>query len=413
MELIETLNRTMKLAMDEGRVSSYEEAQTLFGSFRLRIHVQPGFSAVPAAEAAAITLLNAAPKTFLGGVELVGPLHEQCTRAWFAGKALGDVAKQFGVATAAGGSGDAPTIHVGDGTAQDSAFWLGVSLRPDGFILSPDAATAGSQASPVEAGVAAAGAALNEAFQHAYRKAPLAGQREVRWSLPCSANLTPVGNLWLIGLGHLGQAFLWTLALAGGDRLPRSVRLTDYDTVSWSSLSTCLLVRTKDVGRKKVDGVAEEFEALGVQVQRDYERLNLIDAGMVRSAQDLVVVAVDNIALRCSLDRVHAERVLEAGIGDGAEAFTRIQLHAFPGPRKARDIWIGDDTRAARAVDLNKPAYQALLAKSGDECGTALVAGRSVATPFVGAFAGALLSSLAVDWGGDDVHAWSYDVNSL
>jgi uncharacterized membrane protein len=61
---------------------------------------------------------------------------------------------------------------------------------------------------------------------------------------------------------------------------------------------------------------------------------------------------------------------------------------------------------------LNKPAYQALLAKSGDECGTALVAGRSVATPFVGAFAGALLSSLAVDRG-DDVHAWSYDVNSL
>ena len=89
MELIETLNRTMKLAMDDGRVSSYEEAQTLFGSFRLRIHVQSGFSAVPAAEAAAITLLNAAPKTFLGGVELVGPLHEQCTMAWFAGKALG------------------------------------------------------------------------------------------------------------------------------------------------------------------------------------------------------------------------------------------------------------------------------------------------------------------------------------
>lgn len=412
MELIETLNRTMKLAMDEGRVGSYEEAQTLFGSFRLRVLVQPGFSSVPAAEAAVLTLLNAAPKTFLGGVELVGPLHERCTRAWFAGKMLGDVAKQFGVTIAAGSYGDVPNIYVGDGMPQDGAFWLGVSLRPDGFILSPDATMAGSQESPVEAGVAAAGAALNEAFQHAYRKAPLAGQREVRWSLPCGANLTHLGSLWLTGLGHLGQAYLWTAALAGNDRLPRAVRLTDYDTVSWSSLSTCLLVKTKDIGLKKVDVVADQLEALGVHVQRDYERLNLIDAGMVRSAQDLAVIAVDNIALRRSLDRLHAERVLEAGIGDGAEAFTRIQLHAFPGPRKARDIWIGDDARAARAVDLTKPAYQALLAKSGDECGTALVAGRTIATPFVGAFAGALLSILAVSRG-DNVHAWSYDVSCL
>ncbi|MES9841936.1 MAG: ThiF family adenylyltransferase [Candidatus Thiodiazotropha endolucinida] len=412
MELIETLNRTMKLAMDEGLVSSYEEAQALFGSFRLRIHVQPGFSAVPAAEAATITLLNAAPKTFLGGVELVGPLHEQCTRAWFAGKALGDVAKQFGVVTTVDGSYDTPTIHVGEGTPQNSAFWLGISLHPDGFTLSPDGASAGGQTSSVEAGVAAAGAALNEAFQHAYRKAPLAGQREVCWSMPCSADRARIGTLWLIGLGHLGQAFLWTLALAGGDCLPRSVRLTDYDTVSLSSLSTCLLVRRKDVGRKKVDVIAEEFESFGVQVQRDYERLNLADAGMVRSAQDLAVIAVDNIALRRSLDQLTAERVLEAGIGDGAEAFTRIQLHAFPGPRKARDIWIGNDPQATRSIDLNIPAYQALLAKSGDECGTALVAGRSVATPFVGAFAGALLSVLAVEQGGE-VHAWSYDISSL
>lgn len=188
--------------------------------------------------------------------------------------------------------------------------------------------------------------------------------------------------------------------------------MTDYDTVSCSSLSTCLLVKEKDVGRKKVDVIAAQLELLGIQVQRDYERLNLLDTSEVRSSQDLAVVAVDNIVLRRSLDRLHAERILEAGIGDRAEAFTRVQLHAFPGPRKARDIWIGDDDRAGRAVDLTKPAYQALLAKSHDECGTALVAGRSVATPFVGAFAGALLSILAVHRSAD-AHAWSYDVSSL
>lgn len=263
----------------------------------------------------------------------------------------------------------------------------------------------------VEAGVAAAGAALNEAFQHSYRRAPLAGQREIRWKFPGKAHFAPMGTLWLIGLGHLGQAFLWTAALVGGDRLPQSIRLSDYDTVSWSSLSTCLLVKARDVGQKKVDVVAEQLEALGVEVQRDYERLNL-DAVIVRSAHELAVVAVDNVALRRSLDRLHAARVLEAGIGDGPDAFTRIQLHAFPGPRKARDIWVGDDARAARSVDISQPAYQALLAKSDDQCGTTIVAGRSVATPFVGAFAGALLNRLALDSRGFE-YAWSFDVGNL
>jgi len=410
MELLETLNRTMKLAMDEGRVGSYEEAQKLFGSFRLRVQVQAGFTSTPAAEAMILTLLNAAPKTFLGGVELVGPLHERCSMAWFAGKTLGEVAEQFGVGIATGDSDKIPIIYIGDGAPHDCSFWLGVRLQSDGFILSPDVAVRGSGESPIQVGVAAAGAALNEAFQYVYRNAPLAGQREISWKLPCNANLAAFGSLWLIGLGHLGQAFLWAAALIGGNHLPRVIRLTDYDTVSSSSLSTCLLVTAKDVGRKKVDVVAEHLEALGVNVQRHYERLNL-DSGIVRSAQDLVVVAVDNIALRRSLDRLHAERVLEAGIGDGSDAFTRIQLHAFPGPRKARDIWI-DDTQASRAVDLTKPAYQALLAKSGDECGTTLIAGRSVATPFVGAFAGALLSILAVDQN-NDIYSWSYDVSSL
>lgn len=411
MNLIETLNRTMKLSMDEGIVGSYEEAQCLFGSFRLRVVVQPGFTAVPAAEAAVLTLLNAAPRTFLGGVALVGPLDERCTQAWFANMKLGEVAQQFGVVTSASTLDDVPTVYVGGGAQQGNAFSLGITFKRDGFVLSPDHADMGAVICPVEAGVAAAGAALNDAFQHSYRKAPLAGHQDICWKIPPTHRGTPIPSLWVIGLGHLGQAFLWTAALAGGVLLPRNTRLSDYDTVSWSSLSTGLLVNAPDVGKKKVDVVAEQLEALGMHVQRDYKQLSL-DSGIVHSAHDLAVVAVDNIALRRSLDRLDAKRILEGGIGDGADAFTRIQLHAFPGPRKARDIWLGEDARAVRAVDISKPAYQALLEKSGDECGTTLIAGRSVATPFIGAFAGAALCMLAKDSLSSD-YAWNYDVCNL
>ena len=115
MNLAETLNRTMKLAMDEGRVQSYQEAVALFRSFRIRLQVAPGFSAIPGVEAAVLTLLRAGPKTFLGGVELVAPLHECCTLAWFAGKSLGDVAAECGVSVGQDAEAYLPTICVGAG----------------------------------------------------------------------------------------------------------------------------------------------------------------------------------------------------------------------------------------------------------------------------------------------------------
>lgn len=411
MNLVETLNRTIKLAMDEGRVKSYQDAVALFGSFRLRLTVSPEFSSSAGEQAAVLTLLRAAPKTFLGGVELVGPLEERCSMAWYAGKPLGDVALACGVNIKSSADPRIPTIHVGFGAAQGSDFWMGVIVRPDGFVLDPDGATATEAGSSVEAGVAAAGAALNQAFQHLYRRSPLAGQRRVAWRLPVVQDASRPGSLWLVGLGHLGQALLWTTALKGGDVLPRTVKLTDDDVVSKSSLSTCLLVDATDVGRKKVDAVGDRLEALQMQVQRDDTRIDL-DANPIDSEHALCAIAVDNLALRRSLDRLRSARLIEAGIGDGADAFTRVQVHAFPGPRLARDVWAGDDAKASQAVNISQPAYQALLSDTNDECGTTLVAGRAVATPFIGAFAGAVLANL-VTAGKLPAQAWNFDVNSL
>ena len=412
MELAESLNRTMKLAMDEGRVQSYQEAVMLFSSFRLRLMVAPGFTSSPGVEAAILTLLRAAPKTFLGGVELAGPLHETCTLAWFSGKTLGEVAEGCGVSVSV--SVDVteaiPTICVGAGAATADGFWLGMRMRNDGFTLTPDISVPSAPEASVEAGVAAAGAALNQAFQHIYRRAPLAGQRELNFRLPSQAN-AEARSQWVIGLGHLGQAYLWTVMLQRPGRRPAVVRLTDDDKVSASSLSTCLLVDPTDVGKDKVEAVAQRLEALGVTVVRDPVRLDL-NSGVVKSAQSLCIVAVDNLALRRSLDRIQEAVVLEVGIGDGSEGFTQVQAHVFPGGRLARDVWAGDDSKASRAVDISKPAYRTLLAESGDECGTTLVAGRSVATPFVGAFAGAVVARLSASHN-LQVHAWNYDVSSL
>jgi len=409
MELAEALNRTMKLAMDEGKAASYADAERLFRTFRLRIAVGRGFSAAPATEAAVLTLLNAARKTFLGGVELVGQHQERCTMAWFRGQTLAEVANGFGVLCGEVGiDRDTPTIVVG-AEPSHAALDLGLRLDAGGFTLDPEGGSGWALDAPVSVGVAAAGAAINEAFQRVYRGRPLAGARRVRFDLPGATGRNELAA-WLIGLGHLGQAYLWTMALQAlpGERV--LLRLTDYDEVTLSSLSTCLLVDMADIGRKKVDAVADKLEKIGFGVVRDTAKV-VLDEGAVVSDYPMVLVAVDNIGLRRGLDRLHAARILECGIGDGTEGFTRVQMHAFPGRRLARDVWQGEDARASRRVDISRPAYQAMLRESGDECGTTLMASRSVATPFVGAFAGAVLAHLSKLEGGGD--AWNFDLNGL
>jgi len=415
MELVDELNRTIKLALDEGRASSLAEAQALFEGFRLQIAVGDGFTGSPAAEAAVLTLLAAAVKTFLGGVELVGAVDERCTLAWFEGRKLADVAVEAGatVGVRAGAQG-APlaSIVVGRGCPAGEGFSVALTLGADGFVICPDSAARSDPQAPAEVGVAAAGAALNEAFAHLYRGSPLAGQRRLSFRMPATAAVDgPAGTTWMVGLGHLGQAFAWTLALSSG-RARHALRLTDFDTVTASSLSTCLLVKGSDIGRLKVHAVGERLASLGLAVSMDAHRLNL-DVDAPAQAADRVIVAVDNIALRRSLDRLAGMPVYEGGIGSGANGFTRAQFHAFPGSRLARDVWAGEDPHASQAVDISAPAYQALLKQTGDECGTTLLAGRSIATPFVGAFAGAVLFGLALGNPVERESAWAFDLNQL
>lgn len=415
MELVDELNRTVKLALDEGRVGSLSEAQALFEGFRLQITVGDGFTRSPAAEAAVLTLLTAATKTFLGGVELVGAVDERCTLAWFEGRKLSEVAIEAGAAVGIRGIAQGARlakIVVGSGNLAGKGFSVTLSLGADGFVICPDSSAHVALQAPVEVGVAAAGAALNEAFAHLYRGSPVAGQRRLTFRMPATAAIGRVsGTTWMVGLGHLGQAFAWTLALSSRSAR-HAVRLTDFDSVTGSSLSTCLLVKDSDIGRLKVHAVGERLASLGLAVSMDAHRLNL-DGNAPLQVADRVIVAVDNIALRRSLDRLAGMPVFEGGIGSGKNGFTRTQFHTFPGSRPARDVWAYADPHASQAIDISAPAYQALLKQTGDECGTTLLAGRSIATPFVGAFAGAVLFGLALGNPIKPYSDWAFDLNHL
>lgn len=96
MELVETLNRTMKLALDDGSAGSAEEAEQIFLSFHIQIVLGRGVGN-NRAQAALVTLLNAAPRTFLGEVTVVGQLDFDLDVGGHRGQSLRAAAALCGV----------------------------------------------------------------------------------------------------------------------------------------------------------------------------------------------------------------------------------------------------------------------------------------------------------------------------
>src|SRR5258708_39548438 len=69
-----TMNRTAKYFMDNGRAETFDDAMTTLRGFGVSVIVGPEIEWSPAHQIALLTFVNAARRTFLGGVEVVGPL---------------------------------------------------------------------------------------------------------------------------------------------------------------------------------------------------------------------------------------------------------------------------------------------------------------------------------------------------
>jgi hypothetical protein len=414
MKLIESLNRTVKLALDDGSAGSLEEALARFGGFHIQIIVGEEVTHNLALQAYLQTVLNAAPRTFRGEVTIAGNLDFVFGSGWHMGQTLLATAKSYGVYPEIVNSSKA-TLVVGPSSVEikSFAFALYVQCTTNGFVLSPDPLELSAQDASGVVGVAAAGAALNECFQYLYFKKSWAGQRLIEYDFPVALTRGTVpDSLRVIGLGHLGQAAVWTLGFV--QSWMRSVCrlvLQDYDLVSESGLSTGLLTDLSSVGQLKVDAVKGYIDRLMVDSSVIATRMELDSETFV--SESVCLVAVDDFLFRKKLDSLRGTSLIEAGIGEGVLGFTKFQLHVFPGKRLASDVWTGSSEKSTKPIQISAPAYQKLLHESSDECGTTQLAGRSIATPFIGAFAGAHLVAYSLCHSSTEVDAIALDVNSL
>ena len=403
----EQLHRLVKYALDSGTAASLEEAEALFKGYRLTLSIGPVEAACPLHQAALLTAVALGRRVFLGGVTVEGNIDTPLTVSLPLGSTLGDAVTALG-GTVGPALAPAPVIVIGGGPQH---FREGFCIRTAvagwrGGILPvhSELVPANGPAMPLAAMLAAA-LAINEAFLFTNGEMPAAGHRTLGLSLwrpdsqydwlaedESEPQLTYLpSQLWLIGLGHLGQAYLWGLGLLPYAS-PRelSLVLQDIDVITPSTESTSVLTDATMVGLKKTRVTADWAEHRGFKTVI-HERC--FDANFQRQSEEptIALCGLDNALGRRALDKVGFDLVVEAGLGRGHRDFRTMRLHVLPSSRKADEIW--KQGEADEAV-TDQAAYQRIL-ESGelDRCGVTLLAGKAVGAPFVGAIASTLVLS--------------------
>ncbi len=395
------LHRLIKLAVDTGEAPTLADAERLFGSYRLMIEVGPEVARSSTAQAAVLTAVNTGRRCFLGGVLVKGEPDVDLLIPWRRCKTLGEAVEDLRGTVVSAVEHDVPRVVIGEvGDVADPGEFA-VRATFDGWAGGVVPLENGRRLPErwefAPAGVLAGALAVSEAFQ-SIRGNVLAGRREVGMSLwrpegtvawldgeepgPTLERLP--SRLWLIGLGHLGQAFLWTLGfLPYAEPEELELVLQDHDTLVRANDSTSLLTTLNMVGEKKARAMARWCEERGFRTTI-HERRFASDFKINDEEPRVALCGVDNALARAALEDVGFERVIEAGLGRGTREYLDFQVHTFPARKSARERWGGATDGRDETDLLDKPAYKSLAKNGLDECGLTLLAGRTVGASFVG-----------------------------
>lgn len=390
------LHRLVKLAMDTGEAESIEHALRIFSGYRIGVAVGPEIATSATHQAALFTFLRLASRVFLGGIDVM--VSVDAPRLLSGNLSIDKAIALAGARRVKSLEPHVPAVRIGTVSLPHSASFAARAVFSGwraGVVPAHAEPPFAFEAEFPLSGALAAALAVSEAFLFVRQDVPEAGFRELGLSLwrpdavddwwkpdndgPALAYLP--SKLWLIGLGHLGQAYLWGLSILPYAR-PEEVELVlqDIDAVTASTLSTSILSDESIVGERKTRAMAKVVEARGFKTAIIERRF---DESLRISPDDpqVALFGVDNALARRALGDAGFKLVVEAGLGSGAKDFRAIRVHTFPGAKGPRDLWAPG---AKREIITEAPAYGDLKSRGLDQCGVTLLAGRAVGAPFVG-----------------------------
>lgn len=281
-------------------------------------------------------------------------------------------------------------LHVGT----DIPLETQIACWTDGWVANVGPSVSSIPLSPGNelSGALCGAMAVTEAFRIIVLRDLVAGKRTQRLSPLVPQHPAPLGMelellpsaMWVLGVGNLGQALLWVLALLPY-RDPSAVHvvLQDMDCSGLENLDVQILTKPSWVSRKKVRETAAWSESKGFRttiVELPFGPNDVRDV----CHPGLAFIGVDNIPTRFHAARKEAgfDLVIDAGLGATPAEVFDIRIHGFPGSRTPEAAWPNfsksqsqDDSEIG--PDLKKLITQGRL----DRCGAITIAGQPVGIP--------------------------------
>jgi hypothetical protein len=401
-----TANR-LALGLARQRHIHYREAEAILRSLTLKLVIDAASCRSVAFQAAFLTAFNTGNRAFLGGVSVEMPadigLHLPLPGLRSLNEALrftGFAPREISAPSQTIYFRHTPVEPGANSYRVDCDGWRGVVSDFD----CPANFEYGNSDDIALGGIFAGGLAVHRCFLKAVNiparslESPLGlslWSPGSDWQKPVS--LSPLlcnlpKQFWVLGLGHLGQAFLWNLALLPfPNRQEVRFLLQDFDVIETANVGSGLLCAPGAAESKKVRhcaGWLENLEFATTITERKYTEHD-------RRGEDepgIALCGFDRARPRSFLGKTGFGMVVECGLGDSLADFDCIHIRTFPNSQDSPEsLWgkMQDDPRKITNEDL------ALFSEGQHECGQLAIdtAGKAVSTSFVGAMAGALVVS--------------------
>ena len=395
-------SRITKALTDAARVSSFGDAEARLDAIHIAIVVGADQAVTAAGQAAALTAIVAARKCF-GRVTLVSGTDASLVAKLPLGATLQRAARRLGARVSR--KPPARTTHT---------IIIGDASRGDGWSIHCwwDRWLSGTCAHGETVGDSRL--ALSGVFRRGTRRTPSLRRRSCWKAAPregCddfslgamdgrgSCNIGPESfdvpdQFWFLGLGHLGQGFIWNLCLLGA-KSGRAV-VQDDQTIGEENEATSLLVSNGDIGEKKTRISARWLSTAGWTADI-IERRHHGDIHLTPGDPPYLLSGLDRIEPRRVMAKHGFEYMIDAGLGHGPHDFEGIQLRVVAKGGSSDDLWSAANPTLETALsDRQTGAAYKDLEKQIGQCGIVSFAEASTSVPFVGAATGALVIAQAI-----------------
>ena len=417
-----TLSRISKLLVDSS-VLSTQEALARRERFAITLRCGADVEQSRTLQLAVLTAANIAARCFPGAVRVVleravadAHLLVWPSLACALGSALADIVGPDSLCDAAKSEIEGPALLFGNAAPVRGAL----RVTFDGWIAKVGPATSVDPLPQRQycalSGVLAGALAISEVFLLFAELSIEAGRRAVGLSLwrpdlpisdPAALGM-PVEvlprDLWVLGLGHLGNAYLWALAaLPYAQPNATEIYLNDFDRIEPENVETGMIFTPKDEGQLKTRICSKWMEERGFRtrlVERPFDSNFRCRTAPPQTEPRLALCGFDSNPARRDLAAAGFARVMESGLGGDKDNFETISFHTLPNPRTAEELWPdltpSQETRRREKRERlarESPAYAQL---ANDECGRVELAGKAVAVPFVGTTAATVVLAEAI-----------------